>query len=110
VIELDKTAEILERLERVEASIAGISHNSGPLLEDLPPPFDPDLESQDRRQSTVAVAKRYGVVVRTVERWLDERPELNFPKPEVVNRRRYWWLSRLREWDRTRPQQGIRKT
>jgi K+/H+ antiporter YhaU regulatory subunit KhtT len=106
VIDLDKTAEILERLERVEAAVAEIGHNGGPPLEDLPPPLDPGLEAQDRRLSTVAVATRYGVTVRTIERWL-ERPLLNFPKPDaVVNRRRYWQLSRLREWDRTRRRQG----
>jgi hypothetical protein len=55
------------------------------------------------------VAARYGVVVRTLDRWLD-RPELNFPQPEVVNSRRYWWLNRLREWDRARIRQTIWET
>ena len=55
------------------------------------------------------VAARYGVVVRTLDRWLD-RPELNFPQPDVVNSRRYWWLNRLREWDRARIRQTIWET
>jgi hypothetical protein len=99
--DLDKTAEILQRLERVEIAIAGIGHNGGPPLEHPPLPSDPDLEAQDRRLSAAAVAARYGVVVRTIDRWL-LRQGLKFPQPDVVNARRYWWLSRLRHWDRMR--------
>jgi hypothetical protein len=102
--EADKTADILERLERVEAAIAGLGHNGGA-------PLDADqlvAASQDRRLSAVQVAKRYGVVVRTIDRWCD-RPELNFPQPEIVNLRRYWWLSVLRRWDRARLRQSIEK-
>jgi hypothetical protein len=97
----DKLADILERLERVEAAVAGIGHNGGPALGDPPAPSDPDLEAQDRRLSTAMVAQRYGVCARTVERWL-AHSGLNFPKPDVVHNRRYWWLSGLRDWDRAR--------
>ena len=107
--DLDKTDEILARLERVETAIAVIGHNADPALDDPSFPNDHDLEAQDRRLSAVMVAARYGVVVRTLDRWLD-RPELNFPQPEVVNSRRYWWLNRLREWDRARIRQTIWET
>ena len=96
----DKTADILERLERVESALAGLGHNGGP-------PLDLDESSaEDRRLSAVQVARRYGVVVRTIDRWCD-RPKLNFPHPETVNLRRYWWLSTLRRWDRARLRQSI---
>jgi hypothetical protein len=101
VTNLDKLADILERLERVETALAGIGHNDGPPIDDRPVAPDPEREAQDRRLSAVMVANRYGVVVRTIDRWL-ESPELNFPKPDPVNGRRYWWLSCLRNWDRTR--------
>jgi hypothetical protein len=45
------------------------------------------------------VAIRYGVVVRTLERW-DQNPELGFPKPFRINRRRYRDVDQLDEWDR----------
>jgi hypothetical protein len=101
------TVDILQRLERVEAAIAGIG---GGLP--LGPPISTDLEdeAQDRRLSTAAVAKRYGVSVRSVERWL-RKPKLKFPQPEVVvNSRRYWWLSTLRAWDRERLRQSGRES
>ena len=101
----DNLADILERLERVEAAVAAIGHNGGPPLDDhVPPPSDPDLEAQDRRLSSAMVAQRYGVVIRTIERWIGDvsYAHLNFPKPDLVNNRRYWWLSRLRAFDRMR--------
>ena len=121
----DSVAEILERLARVEAALAAPARDNNPRLgpDCQPPtrhavrpdstgpplPIDPDLEAQDRRLPTVAVAARYGVVVRTVERWLGQ-DELNFPRPVWINRRKYWWLSQLREWDHARGCQANRKT
>jgi hypothetical protein len=54
----DKLADILERLERVEAAVAGIGHNGGPALDDPPGPSDPDLEAQDRRLTAHISAQR----------------------------------------------------
>jgi hypothetical protein len=99
---LDKTADILARLERVEAAI-GIGHNGGPPLDDEPP-----VEFElDRRLAAVEVAKRYAVRVRTITRWL-EQPGMNFPAPEKINHRRYWWLSQLKRWDSDRLTQSIK--
>jgi hypothetical protein len=98
----DKTSDLIAqldvRLERVEEAIADI----GPPLDEEPPVSAQD----DRRLSAVQVAKRYGVTTRTITRWLDDYPDLGFPKPEVVKHRRYWWLSMLEHWDRIR----LRKT
>jgi hypothetical protein len=44
------------------------------------------------------VAQRYAVTPRTIDRWLD-REALNFPKPLVVNNRRYWPLEVLLAWE-----------
>ena len=59
MIDLDKTAEILERLQRVEAAVAGIGHNAGPPLD------EPGLLGllPDR-----LVAERYDCTVRTLEK------------------------------------------
>jgi hypothetical protein len=53
------------------------------------------------RLPTTRVAKRYDVVPRTVERWA-ENPALNFPKPLIVNGRKYWLLEELEAWERNR--------
>ena len=43
-------------------------------------------------------ADRYGVSVRTIERW-EANPELGFPKSIVVNGRRYDAVGELDDWD-----------
>lgn len=45
--------------------------------------------------------ERYGVTDRTLDRWL-AREDLQFPKPTIVNGRRYWRLSELEAWERAR--------
>ncbi|MBL0404413.1 DNA-binding protein [Microvirga aerilata] len=39
-----------------------------------------------------------GISDMTLWRWLRD-PRLQFPKPLVVNGRRYWWLRDLEEWE-----------
>lgn len=56
------------------------------------------LPAPDVRLPTKAVAKRYDVTIRTVERWSDN-PALGFPKPIVVNARKYFRLSELEAWE-----------
>jgi predicted DNA-binding transcriptional regulator AlpA len=48
------------------------------------------------------VRQRYGGLSEmSLWRWLnDER--LAFPKPLIVNTRRYWWQHELEAWERTR--------
>jgi hypothetical protein len=66
---MSKIAEVLERLDVLEAAIAKIGHNRGPSLDDEeelpPPPKHKPVLIADRR-----VAERYDVVVRTLERWI----------------------------------------
>jgi hypothetical protein len=44
------------------------------------------------------VCRRYDITPRTLDRWL-EREALNFPRPLVINRRRYWPLDSLIAWE-----------
>jgi hypothetical protein len=44
---------------------------------------------------------RYQVSDRTVDRWVAD-PRLRFPKPIIVNRRRYFRLAELLAWERER--------
>jgi hypothetical protein len=46
-------------------------------------------------------AERYGVHVRSVERW-EQNQEMDFPKPLVVNGRKYDNLHALEAWERMR--------
>jgi|1186.fasta_scaffold1161843_1 hypothetical protein len=45
------------------------------------------------------VAERYDVAVRTLERW-DKLPDLDFPAPVYIRRRRYREVAKLDDWDR----------
>ena len=48
------------------------------------------------------VCDRYGVVERTVNRWI-ATPAMGFPKPATkIGRRRYWRLEDLERWERDR--------
>ena len=47
------------------------------------------------------VTRRYGVVDRTLGRWL-ENVDLGFPRPLVINKRRYFRLTDLERWERER--------
>jgi hypothetical protein len=47
------------------------------------------------------VAERYRVNVRTIVRWEND-PDLRFPKPIEINKRRYFHEAELTLFDRTR--------
>jgi hypothetical protein len=49
--------------------------------------------------STGDIARRFGISTRTFERWLDN-PKLGFPRPMVIQRRRYWDLEAIQVWER----------
>jgi hypothetical protein len=46
-----------------------------------------------------AVLARYGIVDRTLDRWLGNE-RLGFPRPLYVNRRRYFFEAELDRWER----------
>jgi hypothetical protein len=58
--------------------------------------------STDVKLPTGRVAARYGVASRTVERWQQD-PKLEFPKPLVINTRKYWSVRDLESWERRQP-------
>ena len=47
------------------------------------------------------VRDRYNVSDMTLWRWL-RSPDLKFPPPVVINRRRYWPVEELEAWERSR--------
>lgn len=56
----------------------------------------------DRKLPAREVRARYGVVSRTVDRWLKDE-SMGFPAPaDVIRGRRYWREADLIEWERTR--------
>jgi hypothetical protein len=80
---------------QIAAEIAAeIGHDGSlPLDDDEPPKLKPGLLPDKQ------VAQRYGVSVRTVERW-DREVGLNFPKPTYIRRRRYRNSAALDQWDK----------
>jgi hypothetical protein len=107
----DTVKDLIQRLETVEAAFdrrlgavetaIGIGHNQGPPLdEEL---SNPESEIGEQRLGATAVARRYGVVVRTIDRWL-ANSALAFSRPEITLGRRYWRLDTLRVYDRARTQ------
>lgn len=56
-----------------------------------------------------SVLKRYGIVSRTLDRWLKSE-ELNFPRPVMLNaRKRVWTAESLTEWEIERATRSIAK-
>ena len=47
------------------------------------------------------VWERYGITDRSLDRWI-LREGLRFPKPVVINGRRYWYEAELSAWERDR--------
>ena len=47
-----------------------------------------------------AVWTRFSICDRTLDRWVAS-PALNFPRPIVIRKRRYWYRSDLERWERT---------
>ena len=43
-------------------------------------------------------AKRYGIADRSLYRW-EKDPNLDFPKPLVINKRRFFALDELEAWE-----------
>jgi hypothetical protein len=60
------------------------------------------MDGEDLRLPTKAVQRRYSVSSRTLDRWL-EKSSLNFPKPMIINGRRYWRASDLERWEEAWP-------
>lgn len=57
------------------------------------------MSEADSYLPSIRVQRRYDICSRTLNRW-EERPELGFPKPVRINRRRYWRLADLQAWER----------
>jgi hypothetical protein len=57
--------------------------------------------SSQKLLPTRQVCARYDVCFRTIGRW-ERNPDLNFPQPVMINRRKYYPEAALIEWDRAR--------
>ena len=54
-----------------------------------------------RLMNSAAVRARYDVSGRSLDRWINDA-QLGFPKPIMINSRRYWYEAELLAWERTR--------
>lgn len=57
------------------------------------------MQTQDTYLTGPQVCERYGISQMSLHRWLN-RPELGFPKPMTVCRRRYFREADLIDWER----------
>ena len=62
-------------------------------------------EMTGRKVGIKELAQRYGVVSRTIDRWLAD-PDMHFPKAFFINRRRYWDLGEIEQWERSHAVRG----
>jgi cytochrome P450 len=58
-------------------------------------------EDLSKRLPARVVCERFGVTCRTLDRWLANE-ELAFPRPLVINKRRYFEEVELITWERRR--------
>ena len=86
----DQLNELRARVTALEAHMEG-GHN-GP-----PEPIDIPTITTDQRLSKPMLARRWGVSSRTIDR---RREAPDFPTPEIVNLRPYWWMSRIIAYER----------
>lgn len=59
------------------------------------------MAENERYLSAPQVQKRYGITDMTLWRWL-RNSDLSFPRPIVINRRRYFVEADLIAWERAR--------
>lgn len=59
------------------------------------------MSSSKRKIPVKKVAERFGVTVRTIDRWIVDE-DLGFPDPIYINKRRYVDEEQLECWERAR--------
>ena len=59
------------------------------------------MDADDVLFPATKVRKRYGDC-SDMWLWRKLREDPEFPKPILINGRRYWWLSQLRTWEITK--------
>ena len=59
----------------------------------------PSKDAARERLPARMVWERFHVTDRTLDRWLAD-PELKFPRPMLINRRRYFFLDEIEDWER----------
>jgi hypothetical protein len=59
------------------------------------------MATSDQRTRLPArlVWTRFSVTDRTLDRWL-ANPSLKFPRPMIINHRRYFFVDEIEEWER----------
>lgn len=68
----------------------------------MAPQLKQDLENRlGLRLPAPKVCKRFGVTGRTLDRWLANE-DLKFPRPLVINKRRYFDETEIIAWERAR--------
>lgn len=91
---LDRREECGEQAAPRTSVLVGVGHNRGP-------PIDDPAHKCGKLAPTRKVMQRYSCSDRTIDRWVMD-PDLGFPKPFYIKRRRYWRESDLDRFDAAR--------
>jgi predicted DNA-binding transcriptional regulator AlpA len=83
--------DIVDRLGALEAVVLGHKADTRGV----------NVNLSDRRLTKREVAIREGKSERTIDRERKD-PKSDFPKPDIINGRCFWWLSKLQAYDRKR--------
>ncbi|PIO96592.1 AlpA family phage regulatory protein [Pleomorphomonas carboxyditropha] len=59
------------------------------------------MQTEGELISAQDVCRRYGIVDMTLYRWLKDA-NMDFPRPVVLRRRRYFYASEVQAWERAR--------
>jgi predicted DNA-binding transcriptional regulator AlpA len=57
----------------------------------------PNTNTESRWLPRVRLAETLGVTTMTIHRW-ERNPKLNFPKPSVINSRKFWQRDEILAW------------
>jgi predicted DNA-binding transcriptional regulator AlpA len=60
-----------------------------------------NLEAGERLLPIRQILERYSVSDRTIDRWVAD-PKVGFPQPMVIQRRRFWRLAEIEQFERDR--------
>ena len=64
-------------------------------------------EMTGKKLTSTAMCKRFGIVRRTLARWMVD-PSMGLPESLIINHRHYWDESDIVQWERSRAASNLK--